>query len=111
MKGWQPQADGVVYNQWYCDYLGVVIEIDGTSHDFKVKYDMKREAYLQGFNLLIIHILDIDIKQNLTGVLAYLHQQLKDKMMQMKWLPRPLRVHPFACEGELSVHKFGMRLI
>ncbi len=69
---------------FYCKSLGVVIEIDGTSHDFKVKYDMKREAYLQGFNLLIIHILDIDIKQNLTGVLAYLHQQLKDKMMQMK---------------------------
>ncbi|WP_119343795.1 endonuclease domain-containing protein [Facilibium subflavum] len=69
---------------FYCKSLGVVIEIDGGSHDFKVEYDMEREAYLQGFDLLVIHILDIDIKQNLAGVLMHIHQRLRDRMMQMQ---------------------------
>jgi very-short-patch-repair endonuclease/DNA modification methylase len=128
VKGWQPQADGVVkwnelpfnpnlkekakelrkagnlsevliWNQiknkqflgldfdrqkiignyivdFYCKNLGVVIEIDGVSHDGKIEYDLERDAYLKKLGLKVIHISDLDVKKNLEGVLEYLKNEL-----------------------------------
>ena len=45
--------------------LGLIIEIDGCSHDFKVSYDEQREKYLKSLGLIIFKILDIEIKTNL----------------------------------------------
>lgn len=60
---------------FYCKNLGVVIEIDGISHDDKEEYDEKRNAYLEGLGLRVIHIKDTAIKKNLEGVLAYLESE------------------------------------
>jgi len=59
---------------FYCASKGVVIEIDGISHDDKGKYDTKRENYLVSLGLYVIRIADIDVKQNLSGVMEYLEQ-------------------------------------
>lgn len=32
---------------FYNKYLGLIVEIDGNSHDEKVEYDSERDAYLQ----------------------------------------------------------------
>ncbi|UXP31146.1 DUF559 domain-containing protein [Reichenbachiella agarivorans] len=50
---------------FYCPNCQVVIEIDGSSHDHKQAYDAKRDAYLEGLGLTVIHIPDIDIKKKL----------------------------------------------
>ena len=41
---------------FYCSEKGVVIELDGTSHNYKVEYDKKREQFLQELGLVVIHI-------------------------------------------------------
>jgi len=56
--------------------IGVVVEIDGSSHDDKVEYDANRDAYLQGLGLKVIHIRDEEIKKNLEGVMEYLMEVL-----------------------------------
>lgn len=61
---------------FYCKDLGVVVEIDGGSHDQKQEYDQERDAYLESFGLKIFHIQDIDIKKNLDGVLGFLREGL-----------------------------------
>ena len=58
---------------FYCASCGVVIEIDGSSHDGKEEYDRARDEYLQSFFLTVIHIKDIDIKKNLKGIMEMLY--------------------------------------
>ncbi|GBU10162.1 hypothetical protein AwWohl_13000 [Gammaproteobacteria bacterium] len=57
---------------FYCAQKSVVIEIDGSSHDYKADYDAQRDAFLIGLGLLVIHISDYDVKQNLSGVMIFL---------------------------------------
>jgi len=57
---------------FYCAEKAVVIEIDGSSHNYKADYDAQRNVYLKQLNLTVINLLDVDIKTNLTGVIEYL---------------------------------------
>ena len=57
---------------FYCASLGVVIEIDGYSHENKVDYDSIREDYLKSLGLTVIHILDSDVKKNIEEVMMML---------------------------------------
>ncbi len=40
---------------FYCSQGQLVIEIDGSSHDDKVDYDKKRDAYLESLGLTVLH--------------------------------------------------------
>ncbi|MDK9718297.1 MAG: DUF559 domain-containing protein [Trichlorobacter sp.] len=57
---------------FYCAEKQLVLEIDGSSHDNKADYDAQRDAFLNGLNLIVIHIPDTDVKNNLAGILIYL---------------------------------------
>lgn len=57
---------------FYCAEKQAVIEVDGSSHDDKAEYDAQRDAFLMGLRLCVIHILDMDVKQNLAGVIDFL---------------------------------------
>lgn len=61
---------------FYCKNLGVVVEIDGASHNEKQEYDKERDYYLESLGLKIFHIQDIDIKKNIAGVLEFLRKEL-----------------------------------
>ena len=50
---------------FYCSNNNVVIEIDGSSHNSKQDYDAKRDAYLLGLGLKVIHIQDKEVSQSL----------------------------------------------
>ena len=63
---------------FYVKTLGLIIEIDGSSHDEKVEYDKTRQAYLESFGLLVFRITDFDIKQNTTVVM----KELEDFIIQ-----------------------------
>ena len=58
---------------FYCASCGVVIEIDGSSHDGKEEYDMARDEYLKSLSLIVIHIKDIDVKRNIKKVMDMLY--------------------------------------
>jgi very-short-patch-repair endonuclease len=57
---------------FYCAEKQVVLEVDGSSHDNKADYDAQRDAFLIGLDLTVVHILDIDVKINLAGVMGFL---------------------------------------
>lgn len=68
---------------FYCKSMGVVVEIDGNSHIGKEAYDQKRDDYLHGLNLRVIHISDTEVKQNLCGVMAFLEEEFR----RLSWAP------------------------
>ena len=61
---------------FYCKQRGVVIEIDGSSHDNKAEYDRKRDDFFLGLGLAVIHFTDRQIKQELEGVMKRLEEFL-----------------------------------
>ena len=54
---------------FYVKALGLIIEIDGTSHDHKILYDAHRQTYLESFGLTMYQILDWDVKRHLQTVM------------------------------------------
>ena len=59
---------------FFCLNCGVVIEIDGSSHDGKEAYDAERDAYLRGLGLAVIHIAADDVLNKLGGVMRMLYE-------------------------------------
>ena len=54
---------------FYVKTLGLIIEIDGSSHDNKVEYDAERQAYLESFGLKMYRISDWDVKRHTVTVM------------------------------------------
>ena len=61
-----------------CSKLKLVIEIDGFTHDEKVKYDEKRQDYLEKEGYCVLRFLDRDVFRNLEGIFEVIHQYVKD---------------------------------
>lgn len=61
---------------FYVKKLGLVIEIDGSSHIGKEKYDAEREAYLRSLGLRIYRIQVIDVLKHMTMVMAGLEEYI-----------------------------------
>jgi adenine specific DNA methylase Mod len=69
---------------FYCKNLGLVIEIDGITHDGKIEYDEQRDNYIRSLGLKIIHILDSEAKNNLSGVIEFLEKEVKNIIASSK---------------------------
>jgi very-short-patch-repair endonuclease len=63
--------------------LGLVIEIDGSSHDEKGKYDVEREKYLVGFGLLVLHYTDLEVKKSINFVSESLQLEIKKRVSDL----------------------------
>lgn len=57
---------------FYVKALGLVVEIDGSSHDNKQAYDDARQAYLESFGLKVFRCTDFDVKKNINEVFTSL---------------------------------------
>jgi very-short-patch-repair endonuclease len=57
---------------FYCAEKGVVIEVDGCSHDNKQPEDALRDQYLNSLGLVVIRLLVKDVLQNMQGVITFL---------------------------------------
>ena len=57
---------------FYVKRLGLIIEIDGSSHDEKEVYDSIRQKYLESLGLLVFRISDFDVRNNLSLVIREL---------------------------------------
>jgi very-short-patch-repair endonuclease len=68
---------------FYVKTLGLVVEIDGSSHDYKVDYDSARQQYLESLGLRVFRIADIDVKRNITQVM----QDLENYIVQEYGIP------------------------
>ena len=54
---------------FYVKNLGLAIEIDGWSHDFKQEYDKKRQSDLESYGVKVFRISNHDIKNNMVIVI------------------------------------------
>jgi very-short-patch-repair endonuclease len=54
---------------FYVPSLSLVIEIDGSSHNYKEEYDFNREFFFKSLGLNIFKVADIDVKRNLSWVM------------------------------------------
>jgi len=61
---------------FYVKTLGLIIEIDGSSHDYKTEYDAERQAYLESFGSKVYRIADIDVKKKLSDVMQFLENYI-----------------------------------
>ncbi|MCQ9638216.1 endonuclease domain-containing protein [Chryseobacterium sp. WG14] len=59
---------------FYVKTLGLVIEIDGSSHDGKEVYDGIRQEYLESLGLMVFRIDDFDVRNNLSIVMRELEE-------------------------------------
>ena len=56
--------------------LGLVVEIDGGSHNDKEDYDAQRDNYLERLGLKVFHTTDYDVLQHVNIVLAELRKYI-----------------------------------
>ena len=54
---------------FYVKRLGLVVEIDGGSHNEKTKYDSQRDHYLESLGLKVFHTTDFDVLHHVSLVL------------------------------------------
>lgn len=64
---------------FYVKALGLVVEIDGVSHDFKKEYDEEKTKFLESLGLKIFKITDWDVKNNLSIVMKDLENFIIQK--------------------------------
>jgi very-short-patch-repair endonuclease len=61
---------------FYVKQLGLIIEIDGASHDFDGDYDEQREKYLISLGLKVYRITVVDVLKNMDFVLMELENYI-----------------------------------
>jgi very-short-patch-repair endonuclease len=57
---------------FYVKALGLIVEVDGSSHDYKQAYDAARQAYLESFGLKVFRCTNFDVKNNINAVFTSL---------------------------------------
>lgn len=61
---------------FYVKSLGLIIEIDGSSHNGKEEYDNMREAFLNDLGLHVYRISDFRVKHDLDNVMKELENYI-----------------------------------
>jgi very-short-patch-repair endonuclease len=64
---------------FYIKRIGVVIEIDGSTHNDKIKYDKMRDDYLMSNGIEVLHYRDTDVLKNMNGVIVHLKNYILEK--------------------------------
>ena len=63
---------------FYCHKLGLIIEIDGESHNYQLDYDAERSQKLAEYNLQVLRINNSDIYSNLEGAKLHIKEVIKE---------------------------------
>ena len=61
---------------FYVKSLGLVVEIDGGSHNEKLDYDARRDEFLEGLGLNVFRTTDYDVLQHVDLVLGDLEDYI-----------------------------------
>ena len=65
--------------------LGLVFEIDGSSHNDKLEYDAGRDAFMKDLDLQTIRISDTDIKKNMDSVYQFVLETVRKRENALKF--------------------------
>ena len=82
MKGYQfmrqkPIGDHIV--DFYCSKLKLVIEINGASHNEKLKKDRIRQERLDSLGLKVLRFQDSTVREDMRGVLTAIELFIEEK--------------------------------
>ena len=53
---------------FYCHSIGLVVEVDGMSHDDKLRQDLEKTTYLQRQSLHVLRVTNEDVMRDLDAV-------------------------------------------
>ena len=77
----------VIIGSYIADFfvpeLGLIFEIDGSSHDNKIDYDVERDVYMKSLGLEVFHFSDIDVKKNIEKVYDYILHIVNERKMNL----------------------------
>jgi very-short-patch-repair endonuclease len=78
-KFYRQYGIGEYIADFYCPQHKLVIEIDGSHHysDDGREYDMSREKYMSSLAIKTIRFSNLDVLQNIEGVLAEIAKELE----------------------------------
>lgn len=62
---------------FYWHEIGLVIEIDGNSHDYKYFYDANRQDRIEKYGVQFLRFSDADVKNNMFSVLLTIEEKVK----------------------------------
>ena len=79
---------------FYCKSLGLVVEIDGSTHYGKKEYDKTRDEFMESYGLELVHFRDEDVKKNLTAVMEYLEKIVKERKKELSEKFKHFLQHP-----------------
>jgi len=65
--------------------LGLVFEIDGSSHNDRLEYNAERDAFMKDLDLQVVRILDIDVKKNIAGVYQLVLETVNKRRTELKF--------------------------
>ncbi len=54
---------------FYCPELKLVIEIDGTTHDQKIEYDIERQKKIEELDVFILRFQDSEVKKDIENIM------------------------------------------
>ncbi|QQY80909.1 endonuclease domain-containing protein [Tamlana sp. s12] len=63
---------------FYCHEIGLVIEIDGSSHDHSFLYDAKRQGDLEAYGIRFLRFSNSEVKNNLFSVLLTIQETVDE---------------------------------
>ena len=69
---------------FYCPAIGLVIEVDGYSHDNKYEYDSERDRYLEKLGLCILRITNEDVLFKTSKALFYIDTFIVHRINELK---------------------------
>jgi very-short-patch-repair endonuclease len=73
----------VIIGNYIADFfipeLGLVFEIDGSSHNDKMNYDLERDFFMKSLGIEVIRISDIDVKKDIEKVHYYVLKIIEDR--------------------------------
>ena len=81
------QTIGNYIADFYCREKKLVIEIDGSSHDDKYKYDKARDEYMKKLGMRVLRISDKDVKHDMPNVLIWIKYNIDNPLPSSTALP------------------------
>ena len=94
LNGWDLDRQIIIGNfivDFFIPEIGLVIEIDGSTHNHKGEYDIVREHFLLSLDLHVIHYRDSDVINNFDGVYNDLIRTINERVEDLTRMlpPRP----------------------
>jgi len=83
----QQVVDGFIAD-FYCHAAGLVIEVDGSSHEGRAEYDAERDAALMARGLRVIHVTNEEVLNNVQSVLVRIGEYLNQTDLTLNPFPK-----------------------